>query len=90
MDHPLASVTNAFVENGKPAALTALSSIGEFVVRILQDSRTLNKSVLAWDWISTQKNTWTIAETITGEDFSDYPRVSLAASLLAFPLTQNS
>lgn len=70
-------MVNSLVEEGKqPFAMTALHSVGEFMVRILQDSRTLNKTTLVWDWITTQEETWAIGQKITGEDFADYPRVS--------------
>ncbi|KAL0563147.1 hypothetical protein V5O48_018928 [Marasmius crinis-equi] len=57
-------------------AYTAKDRIGEFVERIIQDERTLNHTVQAWDGESTLGEAWKLAEEISGDHFDDYPRLS--------------
>lgn len=51
-------------------------SIGKLVVRIIADPRTINQTVVAHDGEITLGETWAIGEKVTGEDFSDYYKVS--------------
>ncbi|KDQ22610.1 hypothetical protein PLEOSDRAFT_163500 [Pleurotus ostreatus PC15] len=55
---------------------STLPTIGKMVARIIVDPRTLNQTVVAHDGEISIDETWKIAEKVTGEDFSDYPRIS--------------
>lgn len=54
---------------------TSVKSIARFVGKIIADPRTLNQTVVTSDVESTVDEAWSIAAKVTGEDFSDYPRV---------------
>ncbi|KAJ8089256.1 hypothetical protein PM082_014504 [Marasmius tenuissimus] len=56
---------------------TALERVGEFVARIIADPRTLNKTVHTWDGEFTLDEAYALASKLTGENFDDYPRVTL-------------
>ena len=64
-----------FAEGDKLLACTSRKSIGPFVARIISDPRTLNQVVITYDVELSKKDAWKIAEKVTGENFSDYPRV---------------
>ena len=66
---------NFYAEGDKLVTCTSRKSIGELVAKIISDPRTLNQLVMAYDLEISKKESWKIAEKITGEDFSDYPRV---------------
>lgn len=69
--------TNVFVNSGEqPFVMTSVHSVGRFVVKIIEDPRTLNQSVLVWDYERSTAENWDLATKIAGEDFSDYSRVS--------------
>ena len=55
--------------------VSTLDSIGLFVARIIADPRTLNQIVVVHDGEVTLSETWALGAELTGEDFSDYPRV---------------
>ena len=55
--------------------VSTLDSIGLFTARIIADPRTLNQVVVIHDWELTLADTWALAAEVSGEDFSDYPRV---------------
>ncbi len=55
---------------------STLPTIGKMVARIIVDPRTLNQTVVAHDGEISLDETWKIAEKVSGEDFSDYPKVS--------------
>ncbi|KAJ7583064.1 NAD(P)-binding protein [Mycena floridula] len=66
-----------FIANGdKKIAYTSYYNIGDFVLRIIQDPRTLRQLVITWDGEATQTEIWTVCERVSGEDFSDYPRLT--------------
>lgn len=72
----LEQLISTFIGEGdQKVACTALKNVGAFVVRIINDPRTLNKIVMTYDGEWTQGEAWKLAEDITGEDFSDYRRV---------------
>ncbi|KAF4588027.1 hypothetical protein EYR38_009988 [Pleurotus pulmonarius] len=55
---------------------STLPSIGRIVARIIIDPRTLNQTVVSYDGEISINETWKVAEKVTGENFSDYPKVS--------------
>ncbi|KAF9489809.1 NAD-P-binding protein [Pleurotus eryngii] len=55
---------------------STLPTIGKMVARIIVDPRTLNQTVVAYDGEISINETWKVAAKVTGEDFSDYPKVS--------------
>ncbi|KAF4583777.1 hypothetical protein EYR40_002268 [Pleurotus pulmonarius] len=55
---------------------STLPTIGKMVARIIVDPRTLNQTVVAHDGEISIDEAWKVAETVTGEDFSDYPKIS--------------
>ncbi|KAF4565666.1 hypothetical protein EYR40_002264 [Pleurotus pulmonarius] len=55
---------------------STLPTIGKMVARIIVDPRTLNQTVVAYDGEISISETWQVTEKVTGEDFSDYPKVS--------------
>ena len=55
--------------------VSTLESIGVFMARIIADPRTINQTVIVYDAEVNLSETWALGEEITGEDFSDYPRV---------------
>ncbi|KAH8825527.1 NAD(P)-binding protein [Flagelloscypha sp. PMI_526] len=59
-----------------PVSWTDYSSIGKLVALIVADPRTLNQVVHAYDGESTLEETWAAATKASGEDFSDYAKVS--------------
>ena len=69
-----------YAEGDKLVACTSRKSIGELVARIISDPRTLNQVIMAYDLEISKKEIWRIAEKITAEDFSDYPRVRTRVS----------
>lgn len=78
----LEQFTSTFVGDGsKTIACTALKNIGPLVVRIINDPRTLNRIIMTYDGEWTQGEAWKLAGEITGEDFSDYPRVIFYSQL---------
>ncbi len=81
---PIERNQNVFIAEGdKLIACTSRKSIGPFVARIISDPRTLNQIVIAYDVELSRRDAWKVAEKLTGEDFSDYPRVRMQ-SLLFF------
>ncbi|KAH8798408.1 hypothetical protein DL96DRAFT_885934 [Flagelloscypha sp. PMI_526] len=56
---------------------TSKYSIGDHVALILNDPRTQNKHVIAYDGSISLQESWNIATKITNQDFSDYPKMSL-------------
>ncbi|KAF4565676.1 hypothetical protein EYR36_002254 [Pleurotus pulmonarius] len=54
---------------------STLPTIGKMVARIIVDPRTLNQTVVAYDGEISLDETWKIAEKVSGEDFSDYPKI---------------
>ncbi|KAJ7588063.1 NAD(P)-binding protein [Mycena floridula] len=76
MPHSMNKPVN-FIGNGeKKVAYTSYHNIGDFVLRIIQDPRTLRQLVMTWDGEATQQEIWSVSERISGEDFSDYPRLT--------------
>ncbi len=61
----------------KKVLYTSLKSIALFVARIINDPRTLNQTVITSDGEASLNETWPVAEKVSGEDFSDYPRVCI-------------
>ncbi|KAK1226672.1 hypothetical protein PQX77_010351 [Marasmius sp. AFHP31] len=59
------------------ASWTALERVGDFVARIITDPRTLNKTVHTWDGEFTLDEAYALASKLTGENFDDYPKVTL-------------
>ncbi|KAL0065594.1 hypothetical protein AAF712_007372 [Marasmius tenuissimus] len=57
-------------------AYTDTSRIGEFIARIIDDPRTLNQTVQAWDGETTLSEAWKIASKVSGETFDDYLKLS--------------
>ncbi|KDQ22609.1 hypothetical protein PLEOSDRAFT_16081, partial [Pleurotus ostreatus PC15] len=55
---------------------STLSTIGKMVARIVIDPQTLGQTVVVYDGEISINETWKVAEKVTGEDFSDYPKVS--------------
>lgn len=55
--------------------VSTLESIGLFVARIVADPRTLNQTVIIYDAEVSLSETWALGAELSGEDFSDYPRV---------------
>ena len=55
--------------------VSSLESIGTFMAKIVADPRTLNHTVVIHDIEASLSETWPIATEVSGEDFSDYPRV---------------
>ncbi|KAH8823129.1 NAD-P-binding protein [Flagelloscypha sp. PMI_526] len=71
------SFQNVFKGDGNARLLsTSLHSIGAHVALILADPRTLNQAVIAYDGYPSFKEARSIAERITGDDFSAYPKLS--------------
>ncbi len=62
---------------------STLPTIGKMVARIIVDPRTLNQTVVAYDGEISISETWKAAEKVTGEDFSDYPKVSIPQRISA-------
>ncbi|KAG9225638.1 hypothetical protein CCMSSC00406_0007495 [Pleurotus cornucopiae] len=54
---------------------STLSTIGKMVAHIIIDPRTLGQTVVVYDG-EIINETWGVTEKVTGEDFSDYPKVS--------------
>ena len=59
----------------KKALWTVPQTTAAFVRRIVNDPRTLNKTVMISDGQADLNEIWAVAEKVSGEDFSDYPRV---------------
>ncbi|KAH8823147.1 hypothetical protein DL96DRAFT_263896 [Flagelloscypha sp. PMI_526] len=71
------SLQNVLKGDGNARVLsTSLHSIGAHVALILADPRTLNQAVIAYDGNLSPREARSIAEKITGEDFSGYPKLS--------------
>ena len=68
-------------EGGKQkVALTRLDNIGDYVARIVEDERTLNRYVFVWEEELTQTEMWTIASRISGIDLESIKvKVSICA-----------
>ncbi len=86
---PLHSATNTLLtqkfyvgDRSQKLLYSTLSTIGKMVARIINDPRTLDKTVVVYDGEISINETWKVAEKVTGEDFSDYPKVSFAQMLL--------
>ncbi|KAJ7583234.1 hypothetical protein C8J56DRAFT_790643 [Mycena floridula] len=73
--HSMNMPTDFIGKGDKKVAYTAYKNIGELVLRIIQDSCTLNQVVMACDGEATQQEIWNVCERVSGEDFYDYPRV---------------
>ncbi|KAK5164942.1 uncharacterized protein LTR77_009607 [Saxophila tyrrhenica] len=50
-----------------PSALTDLRDVGRYVAKVIRDERTLNKMVLVYDEVWTQKEVWDLLEKVAGE-----------------------
>ncbi|KAH8825525.1 hypothetical protein DL96DRAFT_1530174 [Flagelloscypha sp. PMI_526] len=59
-----------------PVSWTDYVNIGKLVALIVADPRTLNQAVHAYDGEATLEETWGAASKVSGEDFSDYARVT--------------
>ncbi|KAL0574615.1 hypothetical protein V5O48_007341 [Marasmius crinis-equi] len=69
-------LTKQFHGTGKvKTTYTILDRVGEFVARIITDSRTLNQTVQTWDGEATLEEAYAVGSKITGENFDDYPRI---------------
>ncbi|KAH8832081.1 hypothetical protein DL96DRAFT_1779863 [Flagelloscypha sp. PMI_526] len=75
--HPIPECGKEFKGTGKVnIPWVDYNNVGELVALIVSDPRTLNKTVYAYDGETTLDETWTLGTRLTGEDFSDYPRIS--------------
>ncbi|KAH8823146.1 NAD(P)-binding protein [Flagelloscypha sp. PMI_526] len=71
------SSRNVFKGDGNARLLsTSMHSIGAHVALILADPRTLNQAVITYDGNLSLREARGIAEKISGEDFSSYPKLS--------------
>jgi len=59
--------TNLHCDGEAPNLLTDLRDVGYFVARIVDDERTLNKSVYAWGDVLSENQIWSTMEEISGE-----------------------
>ncbi|KAF9019741.1 NAD(P)-binding protein, partial [Hymenopellis radicata] len=66
---------NYIGDRRKKLAYSTVKSLASLVVRIIDDLRTINQTVIACDGETNVDEAWAIAEKISGEDFSDYTRV---------------
>lgn len=73
-DNPF--IPKKFIGDGHQKLLySTLETIGVFTARIIADPRTLNQLIVIHDGEITLSETWAVGAEVTGEDFSDYPRV---------------
>ncbi|KAH8832080.1 hypothetical protein DL96DRAFT_1494518 [Flagelloscypha sp. PMI_526] len=59
-----------------PVTWVDYNNIGKLVTLIVADPRTLNNTVYAYDGETTLEETWALAVELTGEDFSEYPKIT--------------
>ncbi|KAE8152517.1 hypothetical protein BDV25DRAFT_65516 [Aspergillus avenaceus] len=68
VDYAMTSANNEIVGDGNtPMALTDLRDIGRYVARIIDDDRTLNKMVFAFNTVKTQNEIYDLLEEISEE-----------------------
>lgn len=83
-DYAMTSANNEIVGDGNtPLALTDLRDIGRYVALIINDDRTLNKMVLAYNTVLTQNQIYDMLEEISEEKIQrNY--VSCSGALLQY------
>ncbi|KAJ8474130.1 hypothetical protein ONZ45_g16059 [Pleurotus djamor] len=76
LPHTIIAAKSYVGDKDKKLIWSTLPTIGAFVERIIRDPRTVNQTVIAHDGELTQAEAWQVAEEVSGEDFSDYYKVS--------------
>ncbi|KAH8824370.1 NAD(P)-binding protein [Flagelloscypha sp. PMI_526] len=77
MDTFLAGIGKEFYGSGKvPVSWIDYANLGKLIALIVADPRTLNQVVHAYDGESTLEEAWALAAKVSGENFSDYPRIT--------------
>ncbi len=66
---------NYIGDRQKKVVYSTVKSLALLVVRVIDDPRTLNQTVIACDGETNIDEAWAIAEKVSGEDFSDYTMV---------------
>ncbi|EMD32157.1 hypothetical protein CERSUDRAFT_109048 [Gelatoporia subvermispora B] len=68
-----------YAKGDKKLLVTNLDHIGDYLVRILKDERTLDQYVIIWEDEVTQKEAWEIAERISGDAALDSLKINVPA-----------
>lgn len=80
LDAALPTPDSEFIGDGDvPSARIDIVDIGKFVARIITDPRTLNRSVLAYGAVKTQREIWDMFESLSGEQIPRDPVLSAEA-----------
>ena len=68
VDYAMTSGNDHIIGDGNvPTALTDLRDIGRYMALIINDPRTLNKKILAYNLVSTQNQIYSLMEEISEE-----------------------
>lgn len=77
LDAALPTPDGEFIGDGDvPSARIDIADIGKFVVRIITDPRTLNRSVFAYGAVKAQREIWDMFESLSGEQIPRDPVLS--------------
>ena len=85
VDYAMTSGNDEIIGDGTmPTALTDLRDIGRYMAMIINDPRTLNKKILAYNFVSTQNDIYSLMEDIAEEkidrNYVRHPRESHGCS----------
>lgn len=67
IDYMAAPMSTLIKDGNTPSALTDLRDIGKYIAKIIDDERTLNKYVLAYDELWTPNQVYDLLEKLSGE-----------------------